>query len=321
MKTISVSTFFFGCLFCLGGSLLAKGPVNQKGPIKLALNWKAEPQFGGFFAAVEKGFFKAEGLDVEILEGGSGAPTIQMLAAGKVDYAIVSGDEIILSHDRGASDILALFATFQTNPAAIMTHTGRGFKTLQDVFANDGVLLWQSGLPYAQFLQKKYGPGKVKTAPYLGGIGNFANDQKISQQCFITSEPLLAEKQKIKVKSFLIADSGFNPYTTVLSVKAARLKSDEEEVKKMVKAVRLGWQEYLRDPKATNLYMGKLNKAMDSITFESSAKAQIALIQIDAGKGTLGNMTSARWQALAQQLLDLKVIKQRPSPESLFHNY
>lgn len=78
---------------------------------------------------------------------------------------------------------------------------------------------------------------------------------------------------------------------------------------------------YLRDPKATNLYMGKLNKAMESITFESSAKAQLGLIQIEAGKGSLGNMTSARWQALTQQLLDLKVIKQRPLAENLFRNY
>ena len=54
-----------------------------------------------------------------------------MLGAGKVDYAIVSADEVVIAHDRGAKNVVALFATFQTNPQAIMAHAERGFRSVR----------------------------------------------------------------------------------------------------------------------------------------------------------------------------------------------
>lgn len=288
---------------------------------KLALNWKAEPQFGGFYAGEVGGHYKKNDLQVQILEGGSGTPTIQMLIAGQVDYAVVSADEIVLSHARGATDVVAVFAVYQTNPQGIMTRAERGFKTLEDVFKNEGMLLWQSGLPYAQFLVKKYSPLKVKTAPYSGGIGPFQADSKISQQCFFTSEPLAAQAAGLQVKTFLVADSGYNPYTTVLAVKASTLKAKPEEVKKMVQAVRSGWSDYLQNPEKLNLHMNKINKAMDLKTFEASAKAQLPLIQTDETKKSgLGVMTLERWETLVTQLHDLKIIKKRVDPRALYFN-
>src|SRR4051794_36737259 len=61
--------------------------------MKLALNWKPEPEFGGFYAAP----YSKHGLDVEVLPGGSGTPTVQMVGAGSVNFGIVSADEVILA--------------------------------------------------------------------------------------------------------------------------------------------------------------------------------------------------------------------------------
>ena len=277
-------------------------------PIALALNWKAEPQFGGFYAAQVLGLYKKNALDVSIIEGGSGTPTIQVLGAGKVDYAVVSADEVVISHDRGAKNVIALFATFQTNPQAIMTHAARGFRSIEDVLKSDGMLLWQAGLPYAQFLSKEYAPIKVKTAPYLGGIGNFQNDPLLSQQCFVTSEPLTARRAGLKVATFLIAESGYNPYTTVLVTTREHLQAHPEEVKRMVEAVRAGWEAYLADPSATNATMGQINKAMDAQTFVESAEAQASLIRT-ADIKAVGEMSLTRWQTLVDQLTALKAIK------------
>ena len=299
---------FAAAVFCLHASAA---------PITLALNWKAEPQFGGFYAAQVRNFYRDNGLDVNITEGGSGTPTVQMLAAGKVNYAIVSGDEIVIAHDRGANNIVALFATYQTNPQGIMTHTERGFTRIDDVMHSDGLLLWQSGLAYAQFFKQKYAPIKVTTAPYLGGLGNFQNDKKISQQCFVTSEPLAAKKAGINVKTFLIADSGYNPYTTVLATTRENLQQNPEQVKKMIAAVRAGWSEYLLNPDPTNRAMSVINKAMDAQTFADSAAAQKPLIVPDHN-APLGSMTTQRWQTLIDQLLSIKMIKNRASPNQLF---
>jgi NitT/TauT family transport system substrate-binding protein len=302
----------------VGALLLAQSTMAAK-PLVLALNWKPEPQFGGFYAAQERGYYRDNKLDVKIIEGGSGTPTIQMLIAGKVDYAIVSADEVVIAHARGASNIVALFATYQTNPQGIMTHAGRDFKSIDEVMHSDSVLLWQSGLPYAQFFRKKYAPVTVVTAPYLGGIGNFQNDPKIAQQCFVTSEPLTAAAAGLKVKTFLVADSGYNPYTAVLVTSRDRLSKSPEEVKAMVTAVRSGWSDYLQDPDSTNAAMMTLNKAMSAETFEQSAQSQRALIETGADQ-RLGEMTLLRWQTLADQLRDIKVIQQSIGAGDLFVN-
>jgi NitT/TauT family transport system substrate-binding protein len=252
-----------------------------------------------------------------VIEGGSGTPTIQVLGAGKVEYAIASADEVVISHDRGAGNVVALFATYQTNPQGIMAHAERGFGSLEQLLAAPGVLLWQAGLPYAQYLTKKYGPLGVRTAPYLGGIGNFRSDPMLSQQCFVTSEPLAAKRAGLAVSTFLVAQSGYNPYTTVLVTTREHLQKSGDEVRRMVATVRAGWEAYLKDPSATNETMAQINKAMDADTFRDSAQAQIELIR-PADTKVLGTMTATRWQTLVDQLTDLKLVKNKVDAADLF---
>lgn len=288
--------------------------------LTLALNWKAEPQFGGFYAAQLMGEFKKRGLDVQILEGGSGSPTVQMLAAHKADFAIASAEEIALAQDRGAK-VVGLFATYQTNPQAIMTHQESGFASLKEAFASEGVLAMQSGLSYAQFLLKKYPQPKTKIVPYLGGITNFIKDPKYSQQCFYTSEPLIAEKSGLKVKVFLVSEEGFNPYTTVVAVNEKSLQKDPKATKAFIEAVRSGWQEYLKNPEPTNKLMAGLNKSMLAETFTQSAALQKNLIETpETQKKGLGIMSEDRWKDLISQLKELKIIKKNLNPQELYKN-
>jgi len=103
----------------------AKSP--QK--IRLALNWKPEPEFGGFYAAP----FSTHGLDVEILPGGAGTPTVQMVGAGSAELGIVEADELIVARARG-NDVVALFAVFQDNPLALMAHASRKITEIAGLF-------------------------------------------------------------------------------------------------------------------------------------------------------------------------------------------
>ena len=286
---------------------------------KLALNWKAEPEFGGFYSAQYEGIFKRYGIDLEILEGGSGTPTIQMLATEKVDFAIVSAEEIVLWAERDSKKpVRAIFSVFQKSPYVIMTHASRNFISIQEVLSTEGLLAIQSGLPFFQFLVKKYGRPKVKVVPHLGGVGNFLQNPKLSQQGFLFSEPILAEKAGAKVKTFLVADEGFNPYLVVVAVSEKTLRAKPELVKRFSKAVREGWEIYLKDATKTNQGMAKINKAMDFETFQKGAESQKALI---AQEGiSLGSMTEDRWKTLISQMRDLNLIRKELKPNQLFIN-
>lgn len=292
--------------------------ITAQAELRLALNWKPEPQFGGFYAA-EPHFKKAK-LEVRILPGGSGTPTAQMLAAGQAEYAIVSADELVLAWDRGSREMIAVFAAYQTNPQGLMFRTNKNYDSIADLLKDkDSTLLWQAGLPYAMYLQKKFGKPAAKTAPYAGGLASFLSDPQINQQCFVTSEPLTAKKSGVEVKSFLVADAGYNPYTTVLVTSRRRLRDKPDEVKAVVAAVRAGWTDYVKDAAATNARLVKLNPAMDLATMNASAAAQLPLIETDETKAHgLGVMTEKRWQTLAAQLFELKLIKTKVPAAELF---
>jgi len=307
----AITAIFFSVLMV---SVASAAPTK----LKLALNWKPEPQFGGFYAAKTGGHYTKQNLDVDVVPGGSGTPIVQMVASGQMDFGIASADEVVISRAHG-SDVVALFAAYQTNPQAIMTHEERGFKNLADVYSSEGTLAMQKGLPYAMFLAKKYPKPKVNIVPYLGGVQNFLHDPKFSQQCFFTSEPLTAKKSGAKTKTFLVAEEGYNPYTTVLITRADVLKKNPAIAKAVVEAVRAGWREYLDKPEAANKLMGDLNKAMDATTFKESADVQKPLIETDeAKKSGLGVMTEARWTQLVDQMMELKLIDKKPEAKSLF---
>ena len=298
-----------------------KGGNDSKPPakVKLQLNWKPEPQFGGFYAAEVNKIYDKYGLAVDITAGGAGAPTVEMVGAGTVPFAIVSGDEIIRARANG-NPVVALFAVYQVNPQGIMTRASRGFKSLADVFSHSGTLAIERGLPYSDFLEKKYGFGQLKIVPSpFGDLTLYRTQQDYAMQCFVTSEPLAARKAGVEPQTFLIAASGYNPYTTVLATSEKFLRSNPELAASMVRAVREGWQSYLADPDSTNEYMGKLNPTMDAQTFKDSAEAQKPLIETAETRTLgIGAMTNARWQALIHQLTDLKVIATPVDPQASF---
>lgn len=295
-------------------------PGTQAGParVTLALDWVPEPEFGGFYAARESGSFKKNGLDVEIRGGGAGVPVVQMVATGQVQFGIAGGDEVLTARARGA-DVIPVFATFQTSPQAIMTPASRSTTTLKDVLAN-GTLALEPGLPYAAYLKKKYGFG-AKVVPYDGGVARFLVEKDYAQQCFVTSEPLLAKKKGVEPRVFLVADEGFNPYTAVVITSRAVLRDHPDWVKGFVAASREGWTGYLADPGPANAVMGKLNTTMDAETFAAAAAAQKPLTESEATKaGGIGAMTKERWETLGKQLVELKIIEKAPAVADFWMN-
>jgi NitT/TauT family transport system substrate-binding protein len=71
-------------------------------PVKLQLQWFTQAQFGGYFAAVEQGFYKDAGLDVSIIEGGVDIVPQTVLAQGQADFAIAWVPKALASREQGA---------------------------------------------------------------------------------------------------------------------------------------------------------------------------------------------------------------------------
>jgi NitT/TauT family transport system substrate-binding protein len=294
-------------------------PSQTVSPVSLTLDWKPEPEFGGFYAAQLKSSFANHGLAADIKPAGEGADTWQLVATGKTDFATTAADQVLIARNSGA-DVVAFFTVYQTFPQGIMVHKSRGFTSIRDVFTHDGVLLAENN-SWLQYLENKFGTPTVKITGYDGGIAAFLAKSDYSQQCFITSEPILAKHQGSDPQTFLIADEGFNPYTTVVICKGELWRNDPNRVRAMAAACREGWQAYLDDPAPANALMHQLNSDMDPQTFAEAAEAQKPLIQTDQTKTAgLGTMTADRWNQLTKQLADLGVIGSGVKGEDCFVN-
>lgn len=291
---------------------------DDGGALAIALNWKPEPEFGGLFEARRNGAFARHGLAVEIT-GGPGAPVVQMVASGQVAYGIAAADEVLVARDRG-TDVVAVFATYQTNPQGIMAHRSRGADSLDALFDGEpGTLAVEPGLAYVKWFEKRYDLSRWKVVPYTYSIAPFLADPMMAQQVFVTAEPIAARRQGADPVVFPIADSGFDPYAAVVIARGDRVRERRGEVEALVAALREGWRAYLDDPEPANAEMGGLNREMDAETFRLGAQAQAPLIENDfTRKHGLGAMELARWTQLAEQLRELGLIDKPPKPEECF---
>ncbi|GAA2589645.1 ABC transporter substrate-binding protein [Winogradskya consettensis] len=89
-------------------------------PIKLQLQWFFQAQFAGYIAAVDQGFYKEQGLDVQLLEGGVDIVPQTVLAQGKADYAVAWVPKALASREQGAgiTDVGQIFARSGTYQVA-----------------------------------------------------------------------------------------------------------------------------------------------------------------------------------------------------------
>ncbi|WP_091605867.1 ABC transporter substrate-binding protein [Arthrobacter koreensis] len=111
---------------CGGDSGDGSAAADELTPVKLQLQWFAQAQFAGYYAALDQGFFEEEGLDVEILEGGADIVPQDVLASGDADYAISWVPKVLGSIEQGAAI---------TNVAQIFERSA----TLQVAMADSGI--------------------------------------------------------------------------------------------------------------------------------------------------------------------------------------
>ena len=284
--------------------------------VTLQLNWYPETEHGGFYAALLNGYYKEEGLDVEILPGGADTPVLQQVASGKADFGVENADRVLLMRAQEA-DVVAVLAPMQTSPRCLVVHESSGAASFGDLAGQ--TLAMNAGEPFAQFLLAGPLPKGIEVVPYTGGVTFFLRDEKHAQQGYVFSEPLLAAERGGDPKTLLVADAGFNPYTSCLVTRGGTADKDAELVRRMVAASVRGWKEYLTNPTPANAEIHRLNPEMDFDLLADAATAMRPLC-VPAGeeKQPFGRLTADRWTTLAKQMTDVGVLKTAGDPAKAF---
>ncbi|MGI9197699.1 MAG: ABC transporter substrate-binding protein [Candidatus Nanopelagicales bacterium] len=101
-------------------------------PVNLQLQWFVQAQFGGYYAAKDKGFYEEQCLDVTILEGGVDIVPQTQLAQGAADYAIAWVPKALASREQGAG-IVDVAQVFQRSGTLQVSWADSGIKTPADL--------------------------------------------------------------------------------------------------------------------------------------------------------------------------------------------
>jgi len=123
--------------------------------VRLQLKWFPQAQFAGYFVAQAKGYFKAEGLDVQLLPIGDQSP-IQTVATGAADFGTTWITDLLTARQQGIP-VVHIAQMFQKSGFTLVALKSGGLTKPAD-FKGKRVGLWPSGNEYpAVALMKKYG--------------------------------------------------------------------------------------------------------------------------------------------------------------------
>jgi NitT/TauT family transport system substrate-binding protein len=308
-----------GCLLllALGTGCKARHSANGLIPITLQADWYPQPEIGGFYEAQLEGLYKAQGLDVTIAPGGPFIVGHQQVASGAAQFAMGTSDQVLVFASRGIP-LVAVAATMQQDPQAIMVHQDSPVKTFADLEGHTVAV--KPGSIWFQYLLSRFHLHNTREIPATYSVANFLSDSNYIQQAFVTSEPYFARKGGAEVRTLLVSSTGYQPYRVFFTSRQF-LAEHPEIVQKFVDASLQGWRDYIRDPSQADAVISKLNPAMSREQMQFSVdtlKSQHFIDGLGTGDSHLGHFTPQRWATMYNQLVDLKVITQPLDPATTY---
>jgi NitT/TauT family transport system substrate-binding protein len=281
--------------------------------VSFGTNWVAEAEHGGFFQAVADGTYRNYGLDVSIVPGGPNNNNRMLLIAGKLDFFMSANT--LQSFDAVANNVpvVTIAAMFQKDPQVFLTHPESKVSKLEDLKPLTLFVSREGISSYFQWLKSEYRFSEEKVRPYTFNAQPFLADPKSAMQGYLTSEPFAVEKSAgFKPGVILLADYGFNTYSTLIETRRDLIDKKPDLVQRFVDASVIGWYNYLYGNNApANAMIKKFNPEMtDELLVYSTAKMKEYGI-VDSGdslRDGIGAMTDARFASFFEKMVRAGVV-------------
>lgn len=241
-------------------------------PIKFALDWRFEGPASPYFVALDKGYYKAEGLDVTIDTGNGSTEAINRAASGAYQFVFGDINTLVRFRDKPENKKLKMvLMVYNAPPFAIVSLKKGGISKPKDL---EGKTL---GAPAADGAYAQW-PAFVKK----NGID--VSKVKIENVGFPVREPMLVEGKVDAITGFsfssymnlrgrgiaqddinvmLMRNLGLELYGNGIIVDAEYAAKNPKIVQGFIRATIKGWQETIRDPKASMASLMKRNNILN----------------------------------------------------------
>ncbi len=302
MKIISAFTFI-----CSISSALA-GTSQSENVVDLQLRWHHQFQFAGYYAAVEKGFYQEEGLDVHLHAGDPTHQPVQEVMSGRAQYA--EGNSEVLFQRLQGTPLIALAAIFQHSPSVLLTRKDSGIDSVHALIGKKVMLMniTDDADFLATFLSEGVSLTQVKVMPSSYNLDDLVSGKVDAFNSYLTNEPFFLKQRHLAYNIIDPSNYGIDFYSDILFTTKAELRDNPKRVEAIRRATLKGWRYAMDHPnEIIELLINKYNveKTRDHLEFEATEMRKLIfpdLIEI-------GHMNPGRWQQMAETFVKAGLIK------------
>lgn len=230
-------------LFCLAGCSDSEPAAGNE--VVVQLDWFPEPEHGGLYQALAKGYFQEADLEVTIRSGGNGVASIPLVASGRAHVGTAPSNQTILAIAEG-NPVCIVGSVFHEAPTVLMVHEDNPVRELPQL---DGRrIMAQPSALFIPYLKKHFGI-TFDVVPQTYGLGPLINDPDLIQQGFYIAEFYHLKKAGVTPRALRLADAG---YVNSQMLVASRdfMESNTHVAQAFLAAYQRGWQDYLENDPA-----------------------------------------------------------------------
>jgi len=289
--------------------------------VKFGVSYIPNVQFAPLYICQQKGYYADEGLEVE-LQYGYESDFVTLAAQGTNEFAIASGDQIILARSQGLP-ITYVMTWYQRYPVGLVIPVSKNISAVSELegrrvglpgFFGATYIGWKA-LAYATKLDEKQ-----VTVKQIGFNQAAAVKQDLvdAAMVYIVNEPIQLRAEGLKVRVIEVSDS-INLVSNGLAVGNELMTSDPDLVRRMVRATLRGLIYAVEHPDEA---FAISRQAIPEITDETAAiqrdvlNASIALWKTD----TYGISKRKSWQESVDFMQKTGLLSKPVSIDTLFTN-
>ncbi|MFY0640785.1 MAG: ABC transporter substrate-binding protein [Bermanella sp.] len=270
--------------------------------------------------AIEKGFYKEQDINVDILAGGKGKiNSVDAVLQHKAQFGVSNSSSIInyLNND----PIIAVAAISQTSPLVWITLKSKNIRIVQDLPGHKLMTLPepQNSELFSLLKQESIPIESVEIIPTSFDINDLITGKVDAYNGYISNEPYYLKQRNIDFHLIKPRDYGINFYSDVLITHKELAEDNPELVKRFKQASLKGWQYALNNIQESVDIIAKKyakNKSYDHLLYEAEVMKESILPDLVE----IGHMNPGRWEHIVNLYKDLGIInKSKPSKDFIFN--
>jgi len=289
-----IISFFFICLILSSGHIHA---FEKMETVAIQLKWFHQFQFAGYYAAIEKGFYAEEGLNVILKERDPDKGYVQAVLNGDTTYG--TADAGLLLDRINGKPVVVLKQIFQHSPLVFLSLKTSGITGPNEMVGKKVMFNPEEDAPLLVMLLETLGSlGKIKTVPFSFDYEDLVTGKADVVSAYITDEPFSFEQRNIPINIINPQNYGIDFYGDNLFTTEEEIKNHPERVDKMIRATLKGWKYALEHPKEIiDLIINKYNSKLSREQLAYEAKMTDLMIRPEVTP--LGTVTPQRYAQIA----------------------